>query len=31
MKWREPPSRKRIQSNNSEYDPGFWEKNGGKD
>ena len=25
------PSRKRIQKNNSEDDPGSWEKNGDKD
>ena len=25
------PSRKRIQNNDSEDDPGSWEKNGGKD
>ena len=25
------PSRKRIQNNDSEGDPGSWEKNGGKD
>ena len=30
MKQRQP-SRKRIQNNDSEDDPGSWEKNGGKD
>ena len=31
MKWRQQLSRKRIQYNDSEDDPGFWENNGGKD
>ena len=31
MKWRQQLSRKRIQNNDSEDDPGFWENNGGKD
>ena len=30
MKWRRQPSRKRIQNNDSEDDPGPWKKNGGK-
>ena len=31
MKWDRQPSRKRIQNNHSEDDPGPQKKNGGKD
>ena len=30
MKWRQAPSRKRIQNNDTEDDPGPRKKNGGK-
>ena len=31
MKWIQATTRKRIQNNASEDDPGSWKKNGGKD
>ena len=31
MRWKQVASRKRIHNNDSEDDPGYWEKNGGKD
>ena len=31
VKWRQASSGKRFQNNDSEDDPGYWKKNGGKD